>query len=81
MYVKALAHAMVVEVILEDQLGRTRNLQSDQMNQIRFDAVELHENAIRTIHIGNVPAKAPTQKVRRWTDKFNPSCDHESWKK
>ena len=59
---KALAHAMVVEVILEDQLGRTRNLQSDQMNQIRFDAVELHENAIRTIHIGNVPSKAPTHK-------------------
>ena len=56
LYVKALAHAMVVEVILEDQLGRTRNLQSDQMNQIRFDAVELHENAIRTIHIGNVPS-------------------------
>ena len=55
LYVKATAHGMVVEVILEDQLGRTRNLRSDQTNQIRFDSVKLHENAKFRIHIGMVP--------------------------
>ena len=54
LYVKALAHAMVVEVILEDQLGKTQSLYSDQINHIKFDTVELHENAIRTIHIVNL---------------------------
>ena len=54
LYVKAVAHAMLVEVLLEDQLGGMTSLSPHQLNQIEFGTIELRETAIRTIHVVNL---------------------------
>ena len=54
LYVKATAHAMMVEVLLEDQLGGMTPLSPSTSNQIEFGTIELRETAIRTIHVVNL---------------------------
>ena len=54
LYIKAVAHAMMVEVLLEDQLGGMMALSPHTTNQIEFGTIELRETAIRTIHVVNL---------------------------